>query len=92
MKNIKILLFIATCAFLFSCAKDKSNYDYKPKEKITVAGIDPSYTKISESDRIILNPTVSSTDQSAEFEYLWGIYETNVQGSVPVLDTLAKTF
>lgn len=91
MKNIKILLFIATCAFLFSCAKDKSNYDYKPKEKITVAGIDPSYTKISESDRIILNPTVSSTDQSAEFEYLWGIYETNVQGSVPVLDTLAKT-
>lgn len=90
MKNIYIAL-LATIVLLASCAKDKSNYDYRPKEKITVSGIENSYTKISESERITLNPTVSSSDPTAEFDYLWGIYETNVQGSAPVLDTLAKT-
>jgi hypothetical protein len=91
MKNIYIASLLGACLFLASCAKDKSNYDYQPKEKITVTGIDNAYTKISETERLTLTPTVSSTDPNAEFEYLWGIYETNVQGSVPVLDTLAKT-
>lgn len=91
MKNIYIASLLGAYLFLASCAKDKSNYDYQPKEKITVTGIDNSYTKISETERLTLTPTVSSTDPNADFEYLWGIYETNVQGSAPVLDTLAKT-
>ncbi|HTM97846.1 MAG TPA: PKD-like family lipoprotein, partial [Pedobacter sp.] len=91
MKNIFIASIVGACIFLASCAKDKSNYDYQPKEKITVTGIESTYTKISETERLTLNPTVSSTDPNAEFEYMWGMYETNVQGSAPVLDTIAKT-
>ncbi|MCJ0741104.1 PKD-like family lipoprotein [Pedobacter montanisoli] len=90
MKRIYISL-IALVALLSSCAKDHSNYDYRPKENITVKGMETSYTVISEKDNLVINPEVSSTDASAQFEYLWGIYETNVQGAVPVLDTLAKT-
>jgi len=91
MKNILIASMLGACVFLASCAKDKSNYDYKPHEKITVEGIESSYTKISEAEKLTITPTVSSTDPNAEFEYLWGIYETNVQGYAPVLDTLSKT-
>jgi len=91
MKNIYKAGLIGVCLFLASCAKDKGNYEYRPKEQITVTGIENAYTKISEADRIVLNPTVSSSDPNADFDYLWGIYETNVQGSAPVLDTLAKT-
>jgi hypothetical protein len=90
-KNIFTASIIAACCILASCAKDKSNYDYKEKEKITITGIESTYTKISETEKITLTPTVTSTDPTAEFEYLWGMYETNVQGSVPVLDTIAKT-
>lgn len=91
MKNILIASMLGACVFLASCAKDKGNYDYKPHEKITVEGIESSYTKISEADKLTITPTVSSTDPNAQLEYLWGIYETNVQGYAPVLDTLAKT-
>ncbi|WP_410219944.1 PKD-like family lipoprotein [Pedobacter sp.] len=90
MKRIYISL-IALVALLSSCAKDHSNYDYRPKENITVKGMESTYTVVSEKDNLVINPEVSSTESNAQFEYLWGIYETNVQGSVPVLDTLAKT-
>ena len=90
MKNL-IIYFIAMVAMMSSCKKDQSNYDYKDHEKITVTGIESSYTLISELESLNLKPEVTSTDPNANFEYLWGIYETNVQGSVPVLDTLAKT-
>jgi len=90
MKNLWIYV-MAVVAMMTACKKDHSNYDYKTGEKITVKGIESSYTLISELDRLTLTPEVSSTEPNAQFEYLWGIYETNVQGSAPVLDTLAKT-
>lgn len=90
MKKLTILIALPILC-LFSCAKDHSNYDYAPAETITVSGMEASYTKISESDKITINPEVQSTDPEAKFEYLWGIYETSVQGAVPVLDTLART-
>lgn len=90
MKRIYISL-IALVALLSSCAKDHSNYDYRPKENITVKGLETGYTVISEKDKLIINPEVNSTDPNAQLEYMWGIYETNVTGAIPTLDTLAKT-
>lgn len=88
----KYLFPILIFAFAISgCLKDHSNYNYLDKEVITISGIESSYTVISSRDRLTLNPTAKSTDPNADFDYLWGIYETNVQGYAPILDTLAKT-
>lgn len=75
--------------FTASCKKDLGNY--KAKEEITITGIADNYTKISGFDKLTIDPVVSSTEKDAEFEYLWGIYETSVQGSIPVLDTIGRT-
>jgi hypothetical protein len=91
MKNIYIIGLLAMVGLLISCFKDKSNYDYTPAEKITVTGINSSYDKISQVDSMVIIPAVSSTDPAAKFEYFWGIYETNVQGSAPKVDTICKT-
>ena len=90
MKNLFLYMLIFTAA-LFGCKKDKSNYDYKALEKITITGISNNYTVISEKEGLNITPEVTSTDPDAQFEYLWGIYETNAQGYIPVLDTIAKT-
>ncbi len=86
-KMVLLLLVVALAA----CKKDNNTIAYKEKEVITVTGIDASYTKISNTDRITIDPTVTSSEAGADFDYLWGIYETNVQGSAPVLDTICKT-
>lgn len=91
MKNIYGVLCLGIVLLFASCAKDKGNYDYKSKEVISVQGLDPAYTMVSEKDRLVFDPVVSSTDANAKLEYLWGIYETNVQGSAPVLDTIGRT-
>lgn len=78
---------------LFSCAKDNSNYNYSQNENMAITGLEPTYTLVSLKDKLILNPTVTSNEgeNEGDFSYMWGIYETNVQGSVPKLDTIAKT-
>ncbi len=92
MKKLYILtLAVTIAAMVSSCYKDKGNYSYATSEVITITGIAPSYDKISKQDKITLTPTVSSSSPNASFEYFWGIYETNVQGSVPKIDTIAKT-
>lgn len=90
MRKYYILPYIFIATLLTSCLKDKSNYDYSAHEVITVGGIEKEYTRISTQENITLKPTVSSSIPGAEFEYLWGIYETAVQGSAPVLDTIVK--
>lgn len=90
MKNRNYLIFLLLTVMITSCKKDKIN-DYQPNEIITIKGIEERYTKMSLADRITLDPEVSSTDPKAEFEYMWGIYETNVQGYAPKLDTIART-
>lgn len=77
--------------FIAGCSKDIGNYEYSSKEVITITGIENSYTKLSGVERITLDPEISSSNSEADFEYFWGIYETNVQGSVPKIDTIAKT-
>ena len=61
-----------------SCFADKGNYEYTAWEEITVTGIESDYTAISQVDRIQIEPVVSSTENDAQYEYYWGIYETSV--------------
>ncbi|MDR6569247.1 PKD-like family lipoprotein [Chitinophaga ginsengisegetis] len=84
---------LATCCILLisSCYKDQGNYIYKVPEEININGIEASYNKVSLVDKITINPTVTSTDPDAKFSYWWGIYETNVQGSAPKVDTIGRT-
>ena len=83
-------LFILCLVVVSACYKDKGVYTYKDKEEITITGIEGAYTKISFFDKIVADPQVTSTDPEADFSYFWGIYETNVQGSVPKIDTISK--
>src|SRR4051794_8029727 len=87
---IRILFLLASLVTAAGCYKDKSNNAFKDKEVITIKGIAPSYDKISLVDSIIINPEVTSSEDGS-FAYFWGIYETNVQGSVPKVDTIART-
>lgn len=84
---------LAACCILFSsaCYKDKGNYDYLDREEITITGIAGSYDKVSLVDHLVIDPQVTSTDPKAEFTCFWGIYETNVQGSAPKVDTIGRT-
>lgn len=83
---------LAVCCMLLlsACYKDNGNYTYDLPEQITVTGIGSDYDKVSLVDRITLDPQVSSTDPQAEFSCWWGIYETNVQGSAPKVDTIGR--
>jgi hypothetical protein len=90
MKN-KYLYIILIAGVLSSCFKDKGNYVYTEHEEITVTGIAASYDKISLVDRITIDPVVTSNKPGAEFVYWWGLYETNVQGAIPKVDTLLRT-
>jgi hypothetical protein len=74
-----------------ACYKDQGNYDYQDREEITITGIAASYDKISLADHITIDPVVTSTDPKADFVCYWGIYETNVQGSAPKVDTIARS-
>ncbi|SMO38748.1 PKD-like family lipoprotein [Solitalea koreensis] len=85
---MKKLYTIAVSLMVLGCTTDKGKFDYAPNEIITIKGIEDSYTKISEFERITLDPVVTSTDKNADFEYTWGMYETGVALK---LDTIAKT-
>ncbi|MFV0592018.1 MAG: PKD-like family lipoprotein [Draconibacterium sp.] len=91
MKKLILYISLVVLAVFPSCYEDLGNYDYIEAEVITVEGIETSYDKVSAIDRITLDPEVSSNDPDAEFEYFWGIYETNAQGYAPKLDTIAYT-
>lgn len=90
MKTLyRIALFIAVFS-VWSCKKDKGNYDYTEKEIISVKGIAGNYPVLSGLN-ITIDPEVTS-NKEGELEYLWGIYETNVAGGYnPVMDTVSRT-
>lgn len=90
MKKIYTVLSLTTVLFIFGCSKDKGNYDYAPKEVITITGIESSYTKIAAVDRLTVDPQISSTEKDADFECFWGIYDALTSGAL-VMDTIAKT-
>jgi len=91
MKKLHILTLSVLIVLVTSCFKDQNNYFYNPMEKITVTGLTTSYDRIAMVDSLVLNPTVTSTDPAAKLTYFWGIYEPNVTGVIPHMDTLSKT-
>lgn len=76
--------------WLASCTKDKGNYDYVGKEIISITGVESYYSRITPTERLVIEPVVTS-NKDAEFEYFWGMIKTNGSGSVSVFDTLTKT-
>lgn len=74
-----------------SCFKDLGNYTYTDSEVITITGIESTYNAMQMVDSLTITPTVTSNIAGAEFEYYYAIYETNVQGYVPVLDTIQRS-
>lgn len=91
MKNIFILLFAGMALLITSCKKDQNDYALKDAENITIEGFESSYTVISQKDRLVLNPKATSNENEADFDYAWWVYETNVSGRIPKIDTIART-
>jgi len=90
-KLLNIITVIAFTALLNSCFEDKGNYDYDDPEVITITGFESSYTAVQGVDYLNITPTVTSNKPGAQFEYYYAIYETNVQGYAPVLDTIQRS-
>ena len=89
--KLKYQILVTCCVLLVtSCYKDKGNYMYKAPEEISISGVETTYDKVSLVDKLSIDPKVSSTDPDAKFSYWWGIYETNVQGSAPKVDTIGR--
>lgn len=87
IKNIVyLLLFVIGIS---SCYEDKGNYDYDALFEITIDSIRESYNSYALIDTLRIHPEISPAN--SEYEYWWGIYETNVQGYAPQLDTLYYT-
>ncbi len=84
----KLLLLVAVFQF-FSCKKDTTTISYAEKEVISVKGMDDIYP-INIGQKLNIDPQVTS-NKDADFDYVWGIYETNVQGYTPVLDTIGHS-
>lgn len=90
MKNIFLFLLLASGVIFAGCYKDNSNTDLKNAEVITIEGIETNYNVTAFSELLTIDPVVTS-NKDADWEYSWGVYETNVQGYAPVLDTLNHT-
>lgn len=88
--NIRFLIYGCSVLFMVACLKDNNNYDYSIPEKIIIDGVQSEYTLTSGLDTLQIHAQASSNVSQAEFNYTWGIYETNVQGYAPQLDTIAK--
>ncbi len=96
MKTINInkwTAYILLVALLFAysaCKKYTPVYHYDETEKITVTDLASLYQVTSGIDVLNIDPKVSS-NKDGELVCLWGIYETNTQGTTPVVDTIART-
>ncbi|MDE7374017.1 MAG: hypothetical protein K2M86_01620, partial [Odoribacter sp.] len=88
MKNY-ILLSLLLLAGLVSCFDDKGNYDYDVPYRIEVDRIKDAYTRMALVDSVNVSPQL--TPANAEYDYFWGVYQANVQGYVPKLDTICHT-
>lgn len=87
IKNTICLLLLL--AGISSCYKDKGNYNYSELLEITIDSIQESYGSYALIDTLRIRPKISP--ENLEYDYWWGVYETNVQGYAPQLDTLYYT-
>ncbi len=84
----RFIYTIVISLLLTSCFEDQGNYDYQDKEVITVEGLEGKYVLVSLTDTLRITPTITASDEAAEFEYFWGIYGKQTP---TMLDTIAKT-
>ncbi|MCO4294054.1 PKD-like family lipoprotein [Solitalea sp. MAHUQ-68] len=91
MKKIYTIAWAAVALLALSCSKDLGNYDFKPKEVISIEGVEKSYS-ISGTERLMIDPSLSSSEGNANFDCFWGIYDGDYQGlDLPKMDTISKT-
>lgn len=74
-KRITIIGLLALAFCIVSCYKDKGNYEYQPKNDITITGIDSTYT-IKPGETLSISPKIESLDGSdvsdtSRFTYAW---------------------
>ena len=85
----RIFLSCFLVGSLSSCFEDEGNYDYDEPFKISVAGLQESYECYYMIDSLNIEPELSPKE--SDYDCFWGIYETNVQGYAPKLDTICHT-
>lgn len=88
MKILFKYILIIFAVLLFGCKKESAPFVFTDREVITVTGIENQYSKISAIDKLIITPEVKSNKEGT-FEYMWGIYQANVQLTKAVVDTIS---
>ncbi|WP_181998366.1 PKD-like family lipoprotein [Butyricimonas virosa] len=88
MKTIiyQIVFFHLFTLFLGACYDDNGNYDYEEISKITVNGLEKSYSCVAFQDTLHLQPAVISSHVGDEIEYLWTLNPAS--GDEITLDTI----
>ena len=89
MKQLYIISFLLFLIGFYGCYDDEGNYDYTEVFEIRIDSMKASYTLYTLVDTLRISPEVSPAD--AEYDFHWGVYQTNVQGYAPTLDTIATT-
>lgn len=89
MRTLYIIsLFVWLIGFI-GCYEDKGNYDYADVFEIRIDSIKDSYKLYALADTLRIAPEIEPAD--ADYDFHWCVYQTNVQGYAPTLDTLATT-
>lgn len=89
MKTVYIIsLFLFLIGFS-SCYEDKGNYDYTDVFDIRIDSVKDSYSLYALVDTLRIFPEIEPAN--ADYDFHWCVYQTNVQGYAPTLDTIATT-
>lgn len=86
MRTLAIISLFLFVLGLGSCYEDKGNYDYTDGLTIQIDSIKADYSYYALVDTLKVNPVV--TPANLDYDFHWCIYQTNVQGYAPTLDTL----
>lgn len=90
MKTLYVICFLLLMGCIVGCYEDKGNYTYTELLEVKVDNIEEKYSNyLSLVDTLRITPEVGPMD--LEYDYVWSVYEDNVQGFVPPVDTIART-
>lgn len=73
----KIINFSGILLSLFllaACYEKEENYEYSPKTKLEINGVDDLYEKVAMVDTLHIEPTVVVSNPNHELEYEWSIF------------------
>ena len=90
MRTLYIICFFLLTGGIVGCYEDKGNYTYTELLEIKVDSVKQFYPNyLSSIDTLYIEPKVGPAD--LEYDYVWSVYENNVQGFVPPVDTISRT-